>query len=172
VNLKIFLTGMMGSGKSYWAKALAGMLGIQSYDLDVLIETSEERSIERIFKESGEAHFRNIESNILRSFVSKDNFIVATGGGTPCFFDNMAWMNNEGITIWLDEPIATMVKRLIPEKAHRPLIAHLSNEELSSFLYKKRNERIQFYNQSKFILKEENITEENLLSIIKANSHA
>ncbi len=170
--MKIFLIGMMGSGKSYWKDQLAKKLKLHKYDLDNLIEGVEGLTIQQIFKENGEDHFRKMESIVLKWFADKDEFIIATGGGTPCFFDNMDWMNEQGITIWLDEDIDDLVKRLIPEKSKRPLIEKLSDNELGTYLQKKREERKSFYSKAQYTLSGKNITEANLLSIIKQNVNA
>lgn len=170
--MKIFLVGMMGSGKTYWMNKLAGKLKLPKYDLDQLIEDVEDRSVENIFKESGEEHFRKMESIVLKWLADKDEFLLATGGGTPCFFDNIDWMNEQGITIWLDEPIETLTKRLIPEKSNRPLISKLNDSQLRIYLEKKTNERKSFYSKSKYSLHGADINETNLLSLIKENTNA
>jgi shikimate kinase len=170
--MKIFLIGMMGSGKNYWMNKLSGKLKLQKYDLDHLIEGVEDRSIQQIFNESGEEHFRKMESIVLKWFSDRDDFILATGGGTPCFFDNIDWMNAQGLTIWLDEPIDTLLKRLTPEKTHRPLISKMSDKKMKTFLQEKRAERDPYYNKAKHILRGETINEQHLLSIIKDYKHA
>jgi len=147
--MKIFLIGMMGSGKSYWSRHLAKKLKTGGYDLDFLIESHEEKTISEIFAEDGEAYFRKSEGKILRWFGEKKTFVLATGGGTPCFDDNMDWMNKQGITIWIDEPVPTLVERLLPEKEHRPLIRSLSEPELVQFLTDKLKEREPFYSKAK-----------------------
>lgn len=163
---------MMGSGKSYWMNRLAKKLKLPKYDLDLLIEGVEDRTIQQIFKESGEEHFRKMESIVLKWFADKDEFILATGGGTPCFYNNMEWMNNEGLTIWLDEPTGALVERLMPERSHRPLIEKLSEEKLQSYLEEKKEQRKVFYSQAKIILCGNEISEANLLSAIKKNTDA
>jgi shikimate kinase len=87
--------------------------------------------------------------------------VLATGGGAPCFFDNMDWMNKQGITIWLDEPLPVIAARLAPEKAHRPLIAKLSDSELLAFLEKQRAERFPFYSAAQIHLQDETITSDS-----------
>jgi len=165
--MKIFLIGMMGSGKSYWSRLLAKKLKTGGYDLDFLIESHEERTISEIFEEDGEDYFRKTESKILRWFGEKKSFVLATGGGTPCFADNMEWMNKQGVTIWLDEPVEVLTERLIPEKSHRPLIRDLSDKELTEFLMNKRKEREVFYALAKHHLSEGSITEANFKKIIQ-----
>ena len=154
----------MGSGKSFWAKQLAQKLKCGGYDLDFLIESSEEKTIAEIFAEDGEEYFRKSEAKILRWFGEKKTFALATGGGTPCFHENMQWMNKNGTTIWIDESVNILAERLKPEKDHRPLIKNLSDDELKGFLAKKLEERKQFYSQSKIHLQGNEI---NLKSILK-----
>ena len=156
--MKIFLVGLMGSGKSYWTKQLAKKYKTGGYDLDYLIEVKEEKTIAEIFTEDGEDYFRKVESTVLKWFAEKKTYVLATGGGAPCFFDNMDWMNKQGITIWLDEPLPVIAARLAPEKAHRPLIAKLSDSELLAFLEKQRAERFPFYSAAQIHLQDETIT--------------
>ncbi|HVX49764.1 MAG TPA: shikimate kinase [Chitinophagaceae bacterium] len=162
-DARIFLIGMMGSGKSYWAKKLSKKLKCGGYDLDNVVEINEEKTIAEMFEEDGEAYFREAEAKVLRWFGQKKSFVLATGGGTPCFNDNMAWMNKNGITVWLDEPIEVLVQRLNPEKSHRPLISNLPGDALAGFLAAKRSERSPFYSQAQYIIQgpvnERNFTE-------------
>lgn len=167
--MKIFLLGMMGTGKSFWTKKLSRKLKTGGYDLDFLIESDEEKTIAEIFAEDGEAHFRKTEAKILRWFGEKKTFVLATGGGTPCFYDNMEWMNKHGITIWIDESIDTLVQRLKPEKEHRPLIRDLSDHELSAFLSGKLAERSSYYQQAKYHLQGNAISDAGFAKIIKEN---
>lgn len=165
--MKLFLIGMMGSGKSYWTKRLSKKLKLGGYDLDFLIESQEEKTIAEIFAADGEDYFRKSEAKILRWFGEKKSFILATGGGTPCFNDNMAWMNQQGITVWIDEPIGLLAERLQPEKDHRPLIKHLSDEELEAFLANKLKERSPFYKQATCHLQGDAISDAGFAKIIK-----
>ncbi len=167
--MKIFLIGMMGSGKSFWAKKLAKKWKLGGYDLDFLIESNEEKSIAEIFEEDGEAYFRKVESKLLYWFAEKKAFFLATGGGTPCFNNNIEWMNKQGITIWINEPIEILVKRLLPEKEHRPLIKHLSDQELHIFLSKKLAERTAYYQQAKYTLNAGSITDTGFHQILQEN---
>jgi shikimate kinase len=163
---KIFLIGMMGSGKSYWAQKMAKWNKCVGYDLDQLIEMNEEKTIAEIFNEDGEDYFRKAEAKILRWFKEKKKFIIATGGGAPCFQDNMHWMKKEGIVIWLDESVEVLVKRLSPEKQHRPLIAHLSDTEMARFIEDKLVERHAFYVQAHYRLTSDQINEASLKKLI------
>jgi shikimate kinase len=130
----------------------------------------EERTIAEIFEEDGEEAFRKLETKMLKLFGEKKQFILSVGGGTPCFNDNMKWMNKTGITIWLDEPIETLAQRLLKEKDHRPLIKNIADDELVSFLSTKRKERIRFYSQSAFTLSGDDITEAGFRKILKEHA--
>ena len=164
---KIFLVGMMGSGKSYWTKKMAKWIKSAGYDLDDLIEMNEEKTISEIFSEDGEEHFRKTEAKILRWFKEKKKYVLATGGGTPCFLDNMAWMKKEGIVIWLDESLEVLVKRLLEGKDHRPLIADLSEKDVTKFVQDKLVERHSFYSQANYRLSTDQITDVKLKQIIQ-----
>jgi shikimate kinase len=163
---KIFLIGMMGSGKSYWIQKMAKWNKCVGYDLDALIEMNEEKTIAEIFNEDGEDYFRKVEAKILRWFKEKKKFIIATGGGTPCFQENMHWMKKEGIVIWLDEPVEFLVKRLSPEKNKRPLIANLSDAEIAAYIEDKLVERHSFYSQANYRLSSEQINEAGLKKLM------
>ena len=167
---KIFLLGMMGSGKSYWAEKLKKKLKVPAYDLDSLIEMMEEKTITEIFAEDGEEYFRKAEAKMLRLFAEKKQFILSCGGGTACYNDNMKWMNKQGITIWLDEPVETLAERLLTEKDHRPLIKKLDEEGLSSFLHKKLEERTPFYSEAQHRLSGSQLTESAIAKIIKEHA--
>lgn len=162
-----FFIGMMGSGKTYWSDILADEFDFGSYDLDALIEMAEQKTITEIFAEHGEKYFRELEREALHSTEYFINSIIATGGGTPCFFDNMKWMNKTGITVWIDEGIDTLVMRLKKEKSKRPLIKDLGNDELKSFLEKKHEERKPFYQQAQYHLQGKDISLETFKKIIQ-----
>lgn len=165
--MKIFLLGMMGSGKSYWTKKLSKKLKTGGYDLDFLIESHEEKTIAEIFAEDGEEYFRKTEARILRWFGEKKTFVLATGGGTPCFHENIDWMNKQGLTIWIDESIEILAERLKPEKDHRPLISNLSDEQLKDFLNAKLIERKRVYGKAAVHLAGDAISEAGFTKIIK-----
>ncbi len=166
---KIFLIGMMGSGKSYWGKKLSERLHFDFIDLDEELVKEEGRDINKIFQESGEQYFRDKETELLNRFiVEKEGFIMATGGGVPCFNNNISLMNNHGITIWLNESPEIIFRRLLPEKIHRPLLKELNNEELFDFILLKLAERKAYYRKAKYIIKSTEITDtfnNNLISL-------
>ncbi|MEI7589457.1 MAG: shikimate kinase [Chitinophagia bacterium] len=163
---KIFLIGMMGSGKTFWTKKIAQWIKSAGYDLDDLIEMTEEKTISEIFEEDGEEYFRKLEAKILRWFKEKKKYVLATGGGTPCFLENISWMKKEGVVIWLDESVEVLVERLSAEKAHRPLIAHLSKEEMAQFIQQKLVERHAYYQQANYRLTSDQITEAGVKKLI------
>jgi shikimate kinase len=165
--MKLFLIGMMGTGKSHWKKKLAAKMKVGGYDLDFLIESDEEKTIAEIFAEDGEAYFRKAEAKILRWFAEKKAFVLATGGGTPCFHDNIQWMNKQGITVWIDEPVEILAERLKPEKDHRPLIRHLSDAELVNYLSGKLAERRPFYQQATYHIQTADINDNWFAKLIK-----
>ena len=109
------------------------------------------------------------KQQVLKSFSNKNNFILSVGGGTPCFNNNMDWMNENGITIWIDEPIEIIEKRLLKEKSHRPLIANIPDENLYTFLSDMHKKRSVFYKKAKHHFKQDDISEQNFLKIILNN---
>lgn len=155
--MKIFIIGMMGSGKNHWAKYLSNQYNMNWIDLDAAIEKANNQTIETIFAIKGEDFFREQEKELLHKTEKEENIIVATGGGTPCSHNNMQWMNEHGTTIWINEPIDVLVRRLIPEKLHRPLIKDLNENELTHFLSIQLKNRTQFYQQATFHLNSNNI---------------
>jgi shikimate kinase len=167
--MKLFLIGMMGAGKSHWSKKLSKKMKVGGYDLDFLIESNEEKTIAEIFAEEGEAYFRRSEAKILRWFGEKKAFVLATGGGCPCFENNMDWMNAQGKTVWIDESVDVLLERLKPEKSHRPLIRNLSDEELRGFLTNKLVERYPFYCGAQYHLQGDAISDAGFTKIIKEN---
>jgi shikimate kinase len=148
----IFLIGFMGSGKTYWGKQWAAVSGLQFFDLDEMIEQEEKKSVAAIFAQDGEAYFRQRETAVIKTFAQQTNCIIACGGGTPCFNDNMQWMNDNGTTIYLAATPEEIIKRVVTEQEKRPLIKDLSQGDLSLFIEKKLKEREAFYSKAKIIL--------------------
>lgn len=151
----------MASGKSWLGRKLAGELGLSFYDLDALIEAKAGKSINAIFEEDGEAHFRELEREALHSTAGLDHCIIATGGGTPCFFDNVQWMNEQGITIFLDAPVGLLKKRLLGNE-QRPLVKGLDDEQLSRFIEEKLAQRKPYYDQSHLSLQPDGHSDRHL----------
>jgi len=119
---KIFLIGFMGSGKTYWGQLLSQKLGIPFFDMDEQVAQHEGKSIVEIFAENGEEYFRLLEKDVLHIITeSHDKFVMACGGGSPCYFKNIDYMNQSGTTVWINTPADVIFKRLINEKEKRPL---------------------------------------------------
>lgn len=162
----IFLIGFMGSGKTYWGNLWARQTGMAIFDLDEVIEQQENKTIAEIFEQNGEAYFRQKETEVLKTFSDKKKCIIACGGGTPCFNNNMQWMNEHGLTVYLAATPDEIVKRVITEQEKRPLIKNLHPEELLLFVEKKLKEREAFYTTAKIILPVNEITAVTINSII------
>lgn len=148
----IFLIGFMGCGKSYWGHLLAERLNRPFVDLDALIETREGKLIADIFGSEGEDAFRIIERNTLHVLEQMTASIVAVGGGTPCFFDNLVWMKTHGKVFYLKTPVAELCRRLKDQRAHRPLLAQMQDDDLQLFIETLLYKRAPFYELADVIL--------------------
>lgn len=156
----------MGAGKTTTGKRLAKVLGYRFEDLDRIIEHETGRSIAEFFLSEGEESFRTTESGLLKSLKGEDQIIIATGGGTPCFHENLEWMNSYGITVYLQTPPRLIYGRLKKGKLKRPLIAGLSDAGLRQYIEVKLRERESFYLKSHLIISDENIDIEELASVV------
>ena len=155
--MKIFLIGMPGSGKSTLGRSVARRLGYAFEDLDTLITVHEEMSIPDIFGTRGEDYFRQAERAALHRTETMDQVVIATGGGTPCFFDNMAWMKSHGIAVWLDVSSGTIAGRMnrnIEASRQRPLFAGKSKSEIIATLADMHRKRLPFYQQAQVRVRE------------------
>src|SRR5205814_10035442 len=130
-GMKIFFVGFMGSGKTHWGNQLSEKLRLPFFDLDEQVTSHEGKSIPEIFSDNGEEYFRLLEKDILHIITeSHENFVMACGGGTPCFYNNIDYMNQSGTTIWINTSIDVLFQRLLKEKPVRPLIKNLTNDQL------------------------------------------
>lgn len=155
--MRIFLIGFMGSGKTHWGKQLAGQMKIPFFDLDEEISKKENLSIAEIFAHSGEEAFRVKEREVLESLIDENSsMVLSCGGGTPCFFNNIERMKKYGVVVWLNTHVEILLQRLIKEKATRPLIKDITNDDLRSYIIRKLNERRMYYEQADVILDNEN----------------
>lgn len=132
--IRIFLTGYMGSGKTTLGKAFARHLGVPFVDLDWYIEERFHKTIGELFKERGEASFRELERDMLHEVAAFENVVISTGGGTPCFFDNMEYMNACGTTVFLDVHPDILYRRLRVATRQRPILQGKTDEELRVFI--------------------------------------
>lgn len=162
----IFLIGFMGSGKTTWGKKLANRLQKQFIDLDQLIVKQIEMSIPEYFERFGEAQFRILESKILKEQLSP-NTIVSTGGGSPCYFDNMDWINKNGLSIYLClSPKALFTRLQQSNIASRPALKALQGEELLAFIEDKLAARADYYNQAMIHVDQLNATVDSIIKQI------
>jgi len=144
----VYIIGFMGSGKSTTGKKLASLLDWHFADLDRSIEKYSGKTISEIFSQDGEIYFRNVESEVLRSLKSLTKTVISTGGGTPCFGDNMDLMLETGLTLYLKLTPGQLKRRLTDSKGERPLIKDLTNDGLLHFIEDKLAFREKWYNRA------------------------
>lgn len=147
----IFLIGYMGCGKSTLGRAVSRASGMRFIDLDNYIEGRYHRTVKEIFAEKGEDGFRDVERRMLHEVADFEDVIVACGGGTPCFFDNMEYMNEHGTSVFLDTPIEKLHSRLMKGRYKRPLIAEKNDEELRQFIIEALAKRMEYYSKAQVI---------------------
>jgi len=165
--MKIFLIGFMGCGKTHWGRALSQKLAIPFFDLDEKIEESEGRAITRIFDEEGEEYFRLLEKDVLHLIAeSHDTFVMACGGGTPCFYNNIDFLKKQGVVVWINCSIDCLHKRLSAEKRQRPLLREIPDAGLKAYIIKKFSNRKIFYQQAQVIINEDELDLEKLVGRI------
>ena len=149
---RIILIGYMGSGKTTVGKALSKETGMMFYDLDWYIESRMRKTVSQIFAERGEEGFRQIEYNMLHEVAEFENVIISCGGGTPCFFDNMDYLNQQGDVVYLKATPETLYKHLMMAKVERPLLKNKSPEELIAYITEHLKERSPFYEKARYSL--------------------
>jgi shikimate kinase len=165
--MKIFLIGFMGSGKTHWGRLLSEKLGIRFFDLDEQISEQANKPVTAIFEEEGEENFRLLEKDVLHIITeSHDSFVMACGGGTPCYYNNIDYMEKAGTTVWINTQLETIYTRLIGEKDKRPLIKDLPNDQLKNFIQKKFSDRKIYYEQAEVKLDEETMNIDKLVEKI------
>lgn len=148
---RIYLIGYMGAGKTTVGKALEKRTGLSFIDLDYYIEGRYRKTVSQLFAEKGEETFREIERRMLHEVSMFEDVLISTGGGTPCFFDNMDYMNSCGTTIYLQVPVAELAKRLELCKHTRPVLAGRSGEALEAFIAESLARRDIYYKQAKIV---------------------
>ena len=144
----LFLVGYMAAGKTTLGRRAAQLLNVEFIDLDAYIESRYRKRISDLFAERGEEGFRGIERRMLHEVAEFDNVLVATGGGTPCFFDNMEFMNASGTTVYLKVSVEELAKRLELCKHTRPVLKGRSGEELRAFIAESLEKRNPFYTKA------------------------
>jgi shikimate kinase len=153
ISTRIYLIGFMGSGKSHIGQLLSSAMGLHYIDLDKEIE-KKDMSISEIFEKKGEDYFRKLEREALLKTSALEKTIIACGGGTPCFFDNMEWLNRNGITVFLNPAIEILIERLINEREKRPLLLKKSDNEIHNYIIELLKTRMQFYQKADFEIQE------------------
>ena len=164
--MRIYLIGFMGSGKSSLGRRLAKKLGYPFVDIDQVIENLSGMSIPDIFLRFGESHFRELEQQALRLTVNHHKAVIATGGGTPCFFDNMQFINEHGVSVYLRMSPVSLAYRLKHAQIPRPLIEQLKGEDLLRFIEEKLKEREPLYLQARCIIKGETVKAEQVILLV------
>lgn len=150
---RIFLIGYMGAGKTTLGKAFSRELGLTFIDLDWYIEERFHKTVQQLFSERGEQGFRELEQKMLHEVAEFEDVVISAGGGTPCFFDNMDYMNACGDTVFLQVEPEVLFHRLKVAKQQRPLLANKSDEELMNFICEALQKRHPFYSQAKFLFR-------------------
>ena len=155
--IRIFLIGYMGAGKTTLGKAFARAMGLTFVDLDWYIEERFHKTVRQIFTERGEDGFRELEKRMLHEAGEFEDVVISVGGGTPCFFDNMEYMNQAGETVFLDVNTKVLFRRLKVAKQQRPLLANKNDEELMAFIQEALQKRLSFYMKAKHVFNGERL---------------
>ncbi len=166
--MNLFLIGLPGSGKSTLGKELAVQLSLKMVDTDAEIVKEAGKTIEQIFKDSGEEYFRKLEQAVLHKLITEDNQLISTGGGMPCFFDNMERMNEHGISLFINVPIENLHQRLIGQGSQkRPMLEGKTDKEIFEFLRQKYEERFPYYSKATVMIKGANIKVAEIVEELK-----
>lgn len=158
---RIFLIGYMGAGKTTLGKAFAREMGLNFIDLDWYIEERYHKTVQQLFSERGEEGFRELERKMLHEVAEFEDVIVSAGGGTPCFFDNMEYMNTCGDTVFLDVASEVLFHRLKVARQQRPLLANKSDEELMNFICEALQKRHPFYSKAKHLFRADELEDKS-----------
>lgn len=158
---RIFLIGYMGAGKTTVGKVLSERLGLSFIDLDHHIEGRYHKTVSQLFAERGEAEFRQIERKMLREVAAFEDVMISTGGGAPCFFDNMLFMNEVGYTIYLKVSVEELANRLEIAKATRPVLQGRTGKELVAFIDETLQKRAPYYLQASLVFDAEQMMDEH-----------
>ena len=167
--MKVFLIGYMASGKSTAAKKLAKKLELEAVDLDKEISKTAGKSIPEIFKSEGEKAFRKREQSELRKWLDKDDFVMACGGGTPCFFESMDEMNGVGTTVYLQMTPKAVVDRVLESKEERPILKGLPEEKMLKKVDFQIGKREPFYKRATLIINGVNLDIDDLARLVSSN---
>ncbi len=168
-NCKLFLIGLPGSGKTTLAIQVAEHDGLSFVDLDKEIERLESKKVEEIFAERGESVFREIEAQVLKKFCGLDSgFVMATGGGAPCFGNNLEVMKASGKVVFLDVPAKEIANRISKQSLNRPLLKNETTDSMKDRIEFLRSQRISFYRQAHFIVSGNQIIPKEIIDLVSS----
>lgn len=150
--MRVYLMGFMGAGKTTLGKELARNIGFKFVDLDADIEKAEKSTIAGLFAQKGEEYFRRKEKQYLKKITEQyQDAIIALGGGTPCFNNNLDYINENGVSVYIEVPEEILVQRLLPEREKRPLLKNLSDAELGNYIAELLSKRLAYYQKADII---------------------
>ncbi len=167
--MRIYLVGYMGSGKSTLGRELASRLGLSFIDMDQFIEKTYCKTVPELFSDEGEMKFREKEQHCLHALAERNNVVIATGGGAPCFFDNMELMNRTGCCVFLDVEPEELAARLLRGNVVRPLIQGKNKQELIRTIEEMMAKRRPFYEKARYVIPGKSITAEDIIYKIRRN---
>lgn len=168
--MRIFLIGYMSSGKSTLGKVLAKRLNLKFIDIDESFEEKYKITINDFFIKFGEPKFRELEQQLLISILNIENAVISTGGGTPCYYDNLDLINENGVSIYLKLHYKSIVARLKNTKKQRPLVKDLNDKEFENYIEENLAKREEYYSKAHHTIKSENLTINELLKYIEENN--
>lgn len=163
---RIYIVGYMGAGKTTAAKRIANRLGWEVADTDAMFEEKYRISIHDFFQKYDENLFRKLESEVLKSTENLDNTVISTGGGLACFFDNMDWMNQHGLTVFMRISPEAAADRILNSKRKRPLTENKTKEELAEYIRQHYASRLPFYEQAQITVKSEDFDLDGFMELI------
>jgi len=166
MDLPLTLIGFMSSGKTTIGRQLAAKKGSSFIDLDEYIVQKTGRSIPSIFKKEGEQKFREIENQCLMEVLAIPGLVVALGGGTPCFYDNLEFIKSHSTSVYLQVSAENLARRLEHSPAKRPLLRGKSREVLLAYIKNELEKREVFYLQADYVMQSDNIQVDDILNLV------
>lgn len=170
--MRIYLVGYMASGKSGIGKELAKLMGYPFIDTDSVVQQRTGKSVSELFIEKGEAYFRKLEHDVLLDTAGMANIVVATGGGLPCHFEQMEWMNQHGITVYLQASAAALFSRLRNSREDRPLLKDVSEAQLLEIIRQHLEQREPYYLKANITVEALDLKARDLLAMIPTNDQS
>lgn len=164
--MRIYLVGYMGSGKTTAGRRLASRTGLPFFDLDMMIEEQFKISLPDLFRKYDEYAFRKIEQKMLHSTQYIHNAVISTGGGTPCFFDNMQFILDHGVSVYVKMSPVSLYHRLLNSRRTRPVIGSIPHDNLQDFIVNQLADREKFYSRADHIVKGENLDLAGLAELV------